>query len=586
MKIIQVKNHLEIIDTRFYGEMYSKVMACPDARALKNGRFLCSNSFANIEHLIQTFPEALWDSNAEMLKFEYHAKKKQEQLLLEQKTKDFGSNNYPDVFKTKPFAHQLQAFEVSKDAESYGLFFEQGCGKTKVTIDNAVYLYLNGKIDSLVIIAPNGVHMNWIKTELPVHCNVEYDAFCWDGKLTKKRIAEFEAVRNSKKLKIFAFNIECFVSEKTQKMILGLLTRSMLVVDESQGIKNPSALRTKFITKAAKNSNIYKRILSGTPVTKGVEDLYSQFQFLDPKIIGLDSFYTFKAKYCILKRMSFSSVLDKSGKPRQFSKIVGYQKMDDLQQKIQTYTTRVLKSDCLDLPEKIYQREYFTLTPDQLRVDGEIMDDGIAWVRQCKNNNEPITFANALARLTKRQQVACGYLLNTDGEMVLEIVKPEKNPRLLRLRSVLDNIRGKTIIWCRFTQDVNYVMKMLGDEAVRYDGLVSSDDKERNKNDFQNLENIRYFVAKPIKGLTLTAATYAIYYSNDFDLEKRQQSEDRNHRYGTKEVLEKEGLSNITYIDLEAVGSIDGKIISALRAKKKLADMVLQDPENLFMENN
>jgi SNF2 family DNA or RNA helicase len=129
-------------------------------------------------------------------------------------------------------------------------------------------------------------------------------------------------------------------------------------------------------------------------------------------------------------------------------------------------------------------------------------------------------------------------------------------------------------------------MKILGNKAVRYDGKVSTEEKEINKVKFQQNDEILYFVAKPIKGLTLTAGTTNIYYSNDFDLEKRQQSEDRSHRFGTKEALEKAGLKNVLYIDLEALGTIDGKIITALRAKKKIADMVLQDPESMFMESN
>ena len=582
MKITLDKDRLEVTEARFFGEIYKKLAACPDRKAFKFGRFFCNASAINVSHLLEVFPEADWVGGAEEHKFKFLAFKKQEEELKNLKGDDVVMQEFPEVFKTKPFDHQYKAFIISKDLGAYGLFFEQGCGKTKVTIDNAVYLFLKKKIDKLIIIAPNGVHSNWINTEIPVHCNTEYDAFCWKGKMNKKVKALWDLVRNSRKLQIYSFNVECFVSKKNQAMLKELLNNCMLVIDESQSIKNPMALRTKFLV-GISDKAAYRRILSGTPVTNGLEDIFSQFQFLDPAILVLRNFTAFRARYCVTKR--FFNPLFPDDLRKSYVRVLGYKGIDEIQEKIKTFTTRVLKVDCLDLPPKIYQREFVTLSPEQLRIDAEIQEEGITWVKQCRNNNEPITYAMALTRLTKRQQVACGYLLNEDEQAVLEIVKPEKNPRLLKLRSLLDVIQGKVIIWARFTQDVDYIMKMLGKEAVRYDGKVSTDDKEFNKVKFQTDTSIKYFVAKPIKGLTLTAGTTAIYYSNDFDLEKRLQSEDRNHRFGTKEALEAAGLENILYIDLEAVGSIDTKLIAALRAKKKMSDLVLQDPESMFMES-
>lgn len=591
MKIKKVGSKLQVFDCAIFGDVFKKLIGCPDRREFKNGLFTCIDSMSNVEHLLNSFPNAQWVEEAEVAKFQYYAQKKQEEEMLKNKA-ETPTGSYPEVFKTKPFDHQLKAFELCKDAKSYGLFFEQGCGKTKVTIDNAVYLFQKNEIDALVIVAPNGVHSNWINDELPTHCNIEYSAFCWKGKSTKTEMAKLEAVKNSQELKVFSFNIECFVSEKQQKLLLTLLTdfRCLLVIDESQGIKNSKALRTKFfvdINKKLKNKNLpYKRILSGTPVTKGVEDLFSQFLFLGEHILGLTNYYAFTSRYCKMQRFQLNQKKSdqENRKTIQYSKIVGYQRTDELQEKIKTYTFRVLKKDCLDLPEKLYQREFITMTPDQVRIDEEIRLEGITYVKNCKERGEPITIANVLARMVKRQQVACGYLLNVEEQKVVEIVTPDKNPRLIRLRELMDRIEGKVIIWARFTQDINYIMNMLGNQAVRYDGLVDGDLREINKKLFQKDDATRYFVGKPIKGLTLTAATTAIFYSNDFDLEKRQQAEDRNHRFGTKEVADELGVKNILYIDIQAQNSIDNRIITALRAKKKISDMILQDPENLFME--
>lgn len=585
MKIIANKTQLEVTEARFFGETYKKLAACPDKKMFKFGRFLCEASSVNVAHLLESFPEADWTEGAEEHKFKFLAFKKQEEELKKRKEEGCVEKHdeYAEFFKTQPFDHQFEAFVLSKDLEAYGLFFEQGCGKTKVTIDNITYLFLTGKIKRAIIFAPNGVHTNWTKTELPIHCNVEYDDFCWKGKLNKKVRADFDRVKDSDKLQIFAFNIECLVSKKAKALIMELLdAKCFAAVDESQGIKNPSAVRTQFLLKIAHLFS-YRRILSGTPVTKGLEDIFSQFQFLNPAILVLRNFTAFRSKYCITKRFFHPDYPDDIRKSH--VRVLGYRNVEEIQDKIKAFTTRVLKADCLDLPPKIYQREFITLTPDQIRIESEIREEGITYIQQCKNEGKPVTVQNVLSRLVKRQQVTCGYLLNEDGKMVLEIVKPEKNPRLLKLRSLLDVIQGKVIIWARFTQDVDYIMKMLGKEAVRYDGQVSTDNKEFNKVKFQTDTSVKYFVAKPIKGLTLTAGTTAIYYSNDFDLEKRLQSEDRNHRYGTKEALEAAGLENILYIDLEAVGSIDTKLIATLRAKKKMSDLVLQDPESMFMES-
>jgi len=593
MIIKKIGQWLSVEGVRFFGETFTKLAACPDSKTFKNGGFFCIDSSSNIGHLIVSFPEAQWIGEAEILKFKFYANKKQEEEM--RKSKDLTVleiKDYPEVFKTKPFDHQLKAFASSKDAKSYGLFFEQGCGKTKVTIDTATYLFLNNKINALVIIAPNGVHKNWINDELPTHCKVDYESFCWEGVLSKKQKVQLELVNKSSKLKVYSFNVEAFISEKQQKMLIEVLknNRCLFVIDESQAIKNQKAKRTKFfleVEKKAKPVDLYKRILTGTPVTKGVEDLFSQLQFLNPAIIGLTNYYGFVARYCKTRRMTIGiPSKDAAAKRREisFDKIEGYQRLDELQDKLKTYTYRVLKKDCLDLPEKLYQREFIVLTAEQARIDKEIKEEGITFIRQCKERGEPITVQSILARMTKRQQIACGYMLNVDDQKCVEIVSPDKNPRLIRIREILDRIDGKVIIWARFTKDVDYIMAMLGDEAVRYDGQVDGDLREINKKRFQNDDSARYFVAKPIKGLTLTAATTAIYYSNDFDLEKRLQSEDRNHRFGTKEVADKLGVKNILYIDIEAENSIDKLLITALRKKKKVSDVILEDPESFFME--
>lgn len=577
MIITLKRDKLQFTDCNFKGETFVKLSQTPDFKEFSGGSFFASPTETNIEYFIEQFPQARWDSEAEILKYKLLASKREIEAL---RNKPLSQEYYDKVFKTKPFNHQLEAFKLSKDSKAFAYFFEQGCGKTKVTIDNAAYLYLKGKIDAFIIVAPNGVHTNWINDELPIHCKVDYEAFYWDGKTTKKKMQEFEDVCNNEKMKVFSFNIESFVSDKSKNKINYLLDnfRCLFIIDESQTIKNSSAKRTKFLTKLKSD---YKRILSGTPVTKGMEDLFSQLQFLNPNIVGLTNEYAFRARYCDMRKVVVPTKSDNPfDKPRSFNKIVGYKNVEELQEKLDKYSYRVLKNECLDLPPKLYQREYYTLTPEQIEMEREIREQGITYIRECKQKGEPIVYEDVLSRLTKRQQILSGYLLNTNEKNIIEIVPRDKNPRLLKLKELLHNINGKVIIWARFDQDINYILDMLGDEAVRYDGHVTTEQKEINKKRFQTDDSIHYFVAKPIRGLTLTAAGTAIYYSNSFDLELRQQSEDRNHRSGS----EKLGVKNILYIDIQAHNSIDGQIITSLRNKKKISDMVLKDPESLFLQ--
>jgi SNF2 family DNA or RNA helicase len=337
-----------------------------------------------------------------------------------------------------------------------------------------------------------------------------------------------------------------------------LANKVMLVVDESSRIKRPSAKRTKEITKFGKYAK-YKRIMTGTPITKGPEDSYSQFRFLNPHILGYDSFYSFRARYCIMG--GFEN-----------RQIVSYQNIDELTRNIEGHSFRVLKKDCLDLPDKIYQRYPINLSAKQQALYNQLKKSFTAEL-----NEEVLKAPEAITRLLRLQQIICGWFPSETESKPIE----DKNPRLEALKDILSDISSKVIIWARFRADISLIESMLGDLAVSYHGGISNDQRVSSVERFQNDPKVRYFIGQPQSGgigLTLTAADYAIYYSNSFDLETRLQSEDRCHRIGTK--------NNITYIDIEAPKTIDTKIIKALRDKKSLADIVTKDPISMFLSDD
>jgi len=547
-----------VIKSSLGGDTFEKLSTLPGFKRWVGRDLLFDPTGANIERLHKYFPEAEWDNSAlpDLDRYIFNLQQMEENIKM--KKSELPSNDDYD-FKTKPFEHQRKAFYMSRDKEAFALLMEQGTGKTKVIIDSAAYLYGKGKITALVVIAPNGVHRNWLK-EIDIHmpdwCTNQ--SFYYTSGMTKKRIEEYDKVFASENnLKIFTFNVEAFTSPKAiyymQKILVS--NKVMLVVDESSRIKRPGAKRTKIITKFGKQAD-YKRIMTGTPVTKGPEDVYSQFKFLDPQTLGYDSFYSFRARYCVMG--GFEN-----------KQIISYQNIDELTRNIEGHSFRVLKKDCLDLPDKIYQRHYVEMTAKQKKLYQNMKK---SFVAELEGNM--IEAPEAITRLLRLQQILCGWFPSEGSVTQID----EQNPRIEAMKDILSDIDSKVIIWARFKADLRAIERALGDLAVSYHGDVSSDAREVAVDRFQNDPKIQYFIGQPQSGgigLTLTAADYVIYYSNSFDLEQRMQSEDRCHRIGTK--------NNVTYIDIETRKTVDSKIIQALREKKSLADIITKDPISLFM---
>ena len=558
MKISKAKGKNCYADVQLTSDATHFLSMLPGFRKWVGRRMMFAPTGANIRHLEKYWPDAEWDKESQPILEEYIASLK----AADDKRKFCVPSNDDFMFETTPFDHQRKAFYMSRNKENFALLMEQGTGKSKVIIDTAAHLYANNKITALIIIAPNGVHRNWLNNEIPMHLPewCPRQAIYYYSGMNKKHKAEWDNVFSiENKLRIFAFNVEAFVSKKAQDLINKIMNTNevLLVVDESSRIKRPGAKRTRFITKVGKVAK-YRRILTGTPVTKGPEDVYSQFKFLDPYILGYESFYSFRARYCIMGGF-------------EQKQIVGYEHVDELIRNVEGHSYRILKKDCLDLPDKIYQRAYVDLSAKQRSLYTAIRDEYMA-----EYQGQVIDAPEAITRLLRLQQITCGWF---PGDEPIPI--DEENPRIKLLKDILSDIEGKVIIWARFRADLRAIETALGSLGVAYHGGVSNDARAHAVEAFQKDPKIRYFIGQPQSGglgLTLTAATYAIYYSNSFDLETRLQSEDRCHRIGTK--------SNVTYIDIEAVKTVDGKIIKALRNKKNLADIITRDPRSIFMEQD
>ena len=463
-------------------------------------------------------------------------------------------------FKTEPYEHQKDALKKCWNKESFAIFAEMGTGKTKIALDNACILYNKGKIDRLLVVAPKGTYMNWVDQEIPTHVPdyIEKSILAWKPNITTKYEQELKAIRdvNDYKFKIFIMNVE---SLSTKKGIyyakLFLTSKSMMIVDESTTIKNPQAKRTKNILSLAREAK-YRRILTGSPVTQSPMDLWAQIDFLDPEILGQQSYYAFRTRYAVV------ITANAAGGTHKYQKIVKFKNLAQLGQLVSPHSYRILKKDCLDLPEKTFTKREIELTDEQKTAYTEMKANAMTILK-----GESLTAVNVLTQLMRLHQITCGHM-KTDGGDTLNL----KNNRLDELMQILAETSGKAIIWANYIHDILNIEAAIKKEYgptsyCTYYGATKAEDRQRCIYDFQNkINDCRFFIGNTQTGgygITLTAASTVIYYSNNYDLEKRIQSEDRAHRIGQK--------NPVLYIDLVSKGTVDEKIIKSLRNKVNIA---------------
>ena len=465
-------------------------------------------------------------------------------------------------FKTKPYAHQITALEKSWDKEEYAYFMEMGTGKSKVLIDNIAILYDKGKINGVLIIAPKGVYKNWYSSEIPTHLasHIQYKSVLWTASISKTKQEELNSLFKSDfNLHVLVMNVEAFSTKKGLQFALKFLNshKTLMAVDESTTIKTPSAKRTKSILALSKSA-VYRRILTGSPITKSPLDLYTQCGFLNEDLLGFSSYYAFRSRYAHMIERNFGG--------RRVQIVKSYQRLDELSKLIEPFSYRVLKEDCLDLPEKIFIRREIELTEEQLKLYSTMKQMALATL-----NGKLLTAPNVLTQLMRLHQITCGHFKSDDGK-----IQELKNNRLEELMSILEETEGKAIIWANYIYDIERISaaikKEYGDDSVvQYYGAIHTDERQKNIERFQDPRSpFRFFVGNPQTGgygITLTAANTVIYYSNGYDLEKRLQSEDRAHRIGQKK--------SVTYIDLIAEKTIDEKIVKALRKKIDIASQIM-----------
>jgi SNF2 family DNA or RNA helicase len=422
-------------------------------------------------------------------------------------------------------------------------------------------LYDKGKVDAALIIAPKGVVKTWYEQEIPTHLpnHIKNVMILWQANITKKQQEKLDSLfENSSDLHILIMNVEALSTDKGVKFASKFLNshKTLMAIDESTTIKNPSAKRTKNIIALGKQAK-YRRIMTGSPITKNPLDLYSQCEFLDPYLLDFTSYYAFRNRYAEMKTMHLHG--------RSIQVVSEFKNLDELSDTVKTFSDRVLKEDCLDLPPKNWIKRHILLTADQRKIYEQMKKAAMAVL-----NGKVTTTMTVLTQLMRLHQITCGHFTADDGTTQLI-----DNNRTKELMNILEETEGKAIIWANYQRDVTQIINNIVKEygpgsVVDYFGLTPQEERQDNIRKFQNDSKCRFIVGTPQTGgygITLTQANTVIYFSNGYDLEKRLQSEDRAHRIGQKK--------NVTYIDLIAEDTVDEKIVEALRKKINIASEVL-----------
>ena len=462
-------------------------------------------------------------------------------------------------YKSKPFAHQKKALEMSWDKEVFAYFMEMGTGKSKVLIDNIAMLYNAGKINGALIVAPKGVYKNWFDQEIPNHMPdyIPKKVGLWK---TKPNAPDLKPLFSTgAELHILIMNVEAFSTKKGVQFAERFLNshKTLMAIDESTTIKNPGALRTKTIV-SLRPLTKYRRILTGSPVTKSPLDLFTQCYFLDPYLLDQSSYYVFRTRYAVCRKINVSG--------RQVEIVVGYRNLGELSEKLKPFSYRVLKDDCLDLPKKTYMKRTVELTPEQKKVYKQMKQEAIAFL-----NGKMVTSATVITQLMRLHQITCGHFKSNDGT-----VQDLKNNRISELLDIIQEVEGKAVIWAHYRHDIEKIVESISKKygentVVTYFGDTSTEDRQKAIKKIQDPNSpVRFIVGTPQTGgygITLTGASTMIYYSNGYDLEKRMQSEARIDRIGQERPM--------TYIDIMAEDTIDDKIVKSLRNKVNIATEIM-----------
>lgn len=489
------------------------------------------------------------------------------------------------TYYTQPYALQKKCVEDTLFAKYHFVKAEQGCGKTKITLDTAVNLFAANEIDACIVITPKAIVDTW-KDEYCKHVSPDFRLrikshfYHSSSAGTQKAYRARQEFLHGDTYKLLVMSPDSVITKAGAVFFQSVLKqfRTLLVIDESgKVLKNHRTKRSKALLTAAKSA-AYRRCLSGTPITNNPLDLWCQYRFLSEHIFTTRFYTAFVERYAVTQTMSMGA--------RTFQKIVGYKNLEDLVKIVSPFTTSILKKDMVDLPPKVYTTAYVELAPEQRRLYDQLNKDSVAFpgantedmslAQQLFDTSlDKVTAKNVLTKMLRLQQIVSGYAVldSTKEKRPVFFDAATNNPRIVALLDILDTCNEKVIIWCRFVDDITTIQQVINDTkeyaAVTYYGALNDAQRKVALNAFKHTEGVKVLVANPScagMGLTLTEADTAIYYSQDFSLANRLQSEDRCHRIGQ--------TKTVRYITIAAKKTVDEHISRILLRKSQYVGLL------------
>lgn len=511
--------------------------------------------------------------------------------LLKNKEVDFSLLDGFPFKDPEPWDHQKRAFLLGRDMDAFAYLMDQGTGKTRVVLDDAAYNYMEGRIEALLVIAPNSVKTNWVAwgevdavdKHLPDMVPREKAVWISNSNAEEKRLwKQFEdylETPSQTKLIVLSVNYDAIHIKRVNDFLTEFVKtfKTMIVCDESTKIKKMSSRRTKAAI-ALRQHCVMARIMTGTPIIKRPEDAYAQFMFLDPDILGFNSYYAFRNRYCVLETGYASG-------GHKFQQVTGYKNLDELSDKIASCSYRVIKRShpsqtgpeyCLDLPPKIYlPPRYVTMSKAQAEAYKSMLKDMYA-----VHESGVVEARIVLTQQMRLQEITGGYLpiIDEAGRRTgtQELIPPSKNPKFVEALEMVEGNAGQSIIWSCFTAEIDgmsSVLRAAGYRVAIFDGRANDREKLTIRKEFERGEWDVVVAIPSAGGLGVDefkVATLSLYISNQAgDTEGRVQSEDRNHRGGMGE--------SISYGDIMVHNSVDTKIRRLIDRDITLSQSIMRD---------
>jgi len=473
-------------------------------------------------------------------------------------------------FKTAPMTHQSEALQRAWPYNEYAFFMDMGTGKTWTAINLAGMRYQTKQIDAMLVVCDTSVKSVW-PVELDEHCSVLYTCHVHESGLDTQT-SKFSVMPTTNYMKVLVMGIESMSQGNAWRLMEEFVEHNnvMMVIDESVSIKTPPKYkggkpvpnRTMRCWDAGEKCK-FRVIMTGTPLTQGVEDLFAQFRFLNWEILGNKNYFSFRARYCTMGGF-------------QQKKIIGYKNMDELINRVKDNQFSIKITDVMDMPPQVYEQKLVEPTPLMKRM---LADLGDPYDMSTEMGEYSLDCETVLERMIRYQQIVGGhfpYELEDEGKYGIEVI-PGKNPKMEELMHILDvlDTDRKVVIWSRFIPERKLICEYLCDRpdvdastVLEFKGGMSTDERIAVTKSFQTDPACRFMVSggSGYKGVTWHAADINIYFSNTFSYGDREQSERRTWRKGQHR--------SVLYIDLTMNHKIDKQIITALKNKQDLAQYV------------